>query len=1145
MLTILKPWRTGLDLKPPRLAWHEAFQRHVFSEHQLCLLKNFNVRYECYDARDEFKAQEEAKKNSSPTWLTEDLIEDMDHISFMAEQIENTILNDNDDEEHLDIVNLLKGRKTLANEAEMRQMDAILARSHWKEGSAVRHNIKENQLKIKIKHKTQSEWKQNLFLEKDNRIKSRKNGLPNNTTETSEPLRSTNSTADIVKIVDKSYLERDFKHKYKIDETTINSIIKKQQLNKEQERAFRIIANHICTPGLEQLKMYLGGMGGTGKSRVIQSIIELFKARNEMHRFLVLAPTGSAAALLNGSTYHSVLGFRNSSEGDSPNATTMSNMLQKLQGVDYIFFDEVSMLSCQKLYAVAARLSKRHYDQSVPFGGMNMIFAGDFAQLPPVMEGANQALYSGSVASNEKLSNYKIESAIGRSLWQQITTVVILRQNMRQKSQTPNDAKFRTALENMRYGACTPADIKFLQSMVANDKERNLSQHKFKYVPIIVTRNIQRDKINDLGCELFAKDMKEKLHFFHSEDEWTSQTSYEMNSERPKKGSRRKQLSITNKHIDIRIQTHLWNLPHTSSNHKAGILKLCKGMPVMIKYNIATECCITNGAEATVVDWQSHFNETQKEVLDVLFVRLVKPPTDIQLPGLAINVVPILPIAEAISCILANDKQVRIKRTQIPVLPNFAMTDYCSQGRTRTHNIVHLVASAYSLMSYYTALSRSSSADDTVILQDFDYTPFVDGISGYLRQEYRELDILDHITELKHMRNLPQTIYGDRRNDLIKKYRLHFGKSHMPVHTHKSLKWDSTTIWYDKSEDVPFQVDYKTKKSKRKQPDSRKSKERSGKRVKLHNSESNTKKRKNDDISDPSHKRPKINNTLIHTQFKPIGFKWDSVNWSCSYDSILYILSNTLLETKTPTVQLTKINKYVKKLAGELKKTNHITPEQVRNAIRQMLFNDYGNRFPLYGPRTISVQDLANILLSSASTTSLKHTIRCKSCIKTITTKKFLFSNLLNPKLYWAHKSIIVDNLEIKSAERWIKAYMEIPANLACRNCKKKLSINKIDNAPQIICLDLSSTLEFKNHSQIELSVHTKQSDCNSYHLKGIVYYRNNHFSASFVHQDDMTIWYNDGAVTKGTSVLYKTFTDLDKLLKDGWIFSCAIYHLM
>ena len=40
-------------------------------------------------------------------------------------------------------------------------------------------------------------------------------------------------------------------------------------------------------------------MGGTGKTQVIKVLISMFDHRQENHRFIVLAPTGTAAALLN------------------------------------------------------------------------------------------------------------------------------------------------------------------------------------------------------------------------------------------------------------------------------------------------------------------------------------------------------------------------------------------------------------------------------------------------------------------------------------------------------------------------------------------------------------------------------------------------------------------------------------------------------------------------------------------------------------------------------------------------------------------------------------------------------------------------------------------------------------------------------
>src|ERR1700733_502871 len=95
-----------------------------------------------------------------------------------------------------------------------------------------------------------------------------------------------------------------------------------------------------------------------------------------------------------------------------------------------------------------------------------MIFSGDFAQMPPVF---GSPLYSGTVGTQlmSRMTVQGQEAAIGKALWHQVTTVVILRKNMRQRTQSEKDAKLRTALENMRYAACTPEDIKFLKTRIA------------------------------------------------------------------------------------------------------------------------------------------------------------------------------------------------------------------------------------------------------------------------------------------------------------------------------------------------------------------------------------------------------------------------------------------------------------------------------------------------------------------------------------------------------------------------------------------------------------------------------------------------------------------------------------------------------
>ena len=271
-----------------------------------------------------------------------------------------------------------------------------------------------------------------------------------------------------VKVIDRSYLDQSFKAKSKTAQSQIDGVVnsKEFQLNTDQERAFRIVANHAVSSNPDQLKMYMGGMAGTGKSQVIKALMHFFRLRNESHRFAVLAPTGTAAALLNGSTYHSFLGVAVDGLGMRNEATNVAQVQERIEGVDYFFLDEISMVACHEFYKISSQLAKATNQFDLPFGGKNMIFSGDFAQLPPVF---GSALYSGDVGTQLKsrMSVIGQESAIGKALWHQVTTVVILRDNMRQRSQTPADAKMRTALENMRYSACTPEDISFLKTRIA------------------------------------------------------------------------------------------------------------------------------------------------------------------------------------------------------------------------------------------------------------------------------------------------------------------------------------------------------------------------------------------------------------------------------------------------------------------------------------------------------------------------------------------------------------------------------------------------------------------------------------------------------------------------------------------------------
>ncbi|KIK66555.1 hypothetical protein GYMLUDRAFT_139695, partial [Collybiopsis luxurians FD-317 M1] len=401
-----------------------------------------------------------------------------------------------------------------------------------------------------------------------------------------------------------------------------------------------------------------------------------------------------------------------------------------------------------------------------------MIFAGDFAQLPPVIgsskNGSSVALYSAPPSDGK--SDQKIEHALGRALWHQITTVVILRQNMWQRTQSSEDAKLCRALEHMRYKSCDSLDLKFLQSRRAkgNGVGPNLSSPVFRHAPIICGTNIMKDAINDSGSQQFAADTKQKLESFYSLDTLCSSKNKDESIRKVSRSSKiLRPTLLTNTLKEI-----LWNSPASSAKELiGGQLDLCLGMPVIIKYNFATELCITNGQEAVVTGWDSSKITDDKSKLDTLYVRLTNPPQPIQLPQLPPNVVPIPSRKHHTYFTLPSGWKLSLYWDQVDVLPLFSLTDYASQGKTRPVNVVQTTTLS-SCQSYYTALSRSSNAQHTAIIGEINSNLITGGLEsqGWLRQEFRHLEVLDQITQLCYNGKLPSTVKGNCHSSLIESW---------------------------------------------------------------------------------------------------------------------------------------------------------------------------------------------------------------------------------------------------------------------------------------------------------------------------------------------------------------------------------------
>ncbi len=164
-----------------------------------------------------------------------------------------------------------------------------------------------------------------------------------------------------------------------------------------QNTAFRMVASAFLrkiAQGYEEstvpessvqqpLKMFLGGEGGTGKSRVIQALLYFAEKWNVPGSIRTCALTGIAASLAQGQTFHSLIGLRGGI-GYNTSTSPSEKAKKNLQNFLVLILDEVSMLSRRTLDALSVYLKKAKDDQTRIFGGVIMVFSGDFFQISPV-----------------------------------------------------------------------------------------------------------------------------------------------------------------------------------------------------------------------------------------------------------------------------------------------------------------------------------------------------------------------------------------------------------------------------------------------------------------------------------------------------------------------------------------------------------------------------------------------------------------------------------------------------------------------------------------------------------------------------------------------------------------------------------------
>uniref|UniRef100_A0A1X7SM34 ATP-dependent DNA helicase n=1 Tax=Amphimedon queenslandica TaxID=400682 RepID=A0A1X7SM34_AMPQE len=181
-------------------------------------------------------------------------------------------------------------------------------------------------------------------------------------------------------------------------------------LNVDQKRIFDKIKSHLLSQkeredllenessrllrldNIKPLRMFISGVGGTGKSFLIEAmkclVDDIWHPKSGKIMCAIVAPTGIAAFNVGGLTIHRLFQLPIEHEGKTAGYWALSKEAQKrmkmtLKNLKIIIVDEVSMVSNLNLAYLHMRLEDI-FGTDEWFGSKNILFVGDLLQLPPV-----------------------------------------------------------------------------------------------------------------------------------------------------------------------------------------------------------------------------------------------------------------------------------------------------------------------------------------------------------------------------------------------------------------------------------------------------------------------------------------------------------------------------------------------------------------------------------------------------------------------------------------------------------------------------------------------------------------------------------------------------------------------------------------
>jgi ATP-dependent DNA helicase PIF1 len=426
------------------------------------------------------------------------------------------------------------------------------------------------------------------------------------------------------------------------------------ELSQEQKYAFNQFT--------QNQNLFITGPGGTGKTKLIDDFVKNCKERGKTVQ--VCALTGCATLLLpknvKAKTIHSWSGIR-LCKGENKfiisNALKNRHVKSAWRKVQVLIVDEVSMMSV-KMLEVLDQIAKSARMNNSPFGGIQVVFVGDFYQLPPV-----------GTAGDPDTDRFCFESVLWSRIFSRkshIELKTIFRQS---------DPKYKEILSQIRTDTLTDSNIEVLKGYV--NREYDPSKYNGCIPPKLYPTRVKSDYLNKL---MFSK-LEGKEYEFECIIKTSCKTLIESNKPLSTANLERGRALTPNE-----IQYEVTQLMNTSSFQETLNLKV--NSVVMCTVNLDIDNGICNGSQGIITE----FIETvEGEIPVVKFTNGLKK--------------------QLLPHYIQSDEYPSIAVGQIPLCLSWAMTIHKIQGATMPMASIDVGGQIFECGQTYVALSRVQSLD--------------------------------------------------------------------------------------------------------------------------------------------------------------------------------------------------------------------------------------------------------------------------------------------------------------------------------------------------------------------------------------------------------------------------------------------------